>query len=111
MGAVASTVGWHHIGKGIVEAFGFRIYAISKRQPELRGIHQDAFDCSERDVKHVVYRSTSVGVASHVAGDEAEPFLTADRSCWNTRIEPQKIGYGSRIFWPATRTDGRLVLQ
>ena len=78
--AIAPTVSRHHVREGIVEAFGFGVYAISERQPELLGIHQDAFDGSERDVKHIVDRSASVGVAGHVAGDEPEPLLTADRS-------------------------------
>jgi hypothetical protein len=97
MGAVASTVSRHYVGERIVEAFGFCVYAISERQPELRGIHEDAFDSSERDVKNIVYRSASVGIASHVAGDEAEPLLTADGSWWNARIESQKVSYRSRI--------------
>src|SRR5208282_3614141 len=109
--AVAPTVGGHHVGKRIVEAFGFSVYAIAERQPVLRGIHQDALDGSQRDVKHIVYRSTSVGIASRVAGDEAEPQLAAHRGRGNARVEPQKIGYRSCIFWPAPRTDGRLVLH
>src|ERR1035438_9565919 len=62
MGAVASTVSRHYVGERIVEAFGFCVYAISERQPEHRGIHEDAFDSSERDVKNIVYRSASVGI-------------------------------------------------
>src|ERR1700678_3876396 len=64
VGAVASAVGGHHVGEGIVEAFGFSVYTISERQPILGGIHQNALDGSKRNVKHIVDGPASVGVSS-----------------------------------------------
>lgn len=100
VGAVAPTVGGHNVGERIVEAFGFGVYAIAERQPVLGGIHQNAFDGSQRDVKHIVYRSTSVGIASRVAGDEAEPQLTAHRVAGMPVLSRRRSATGPASFGP-----------
>src|ERR1700685_265242 len=67
VGAVASTVGWHHVREGVVKSSVFGIHAISQRRPELRRIHQDAGYGTGRDVKHVVDRSATIGITGGVA--------------------------------------------
>ena len=112
VGAVASIIGRHYVGEGIVEAFRFCVCTPSpSANPYFVGSTRMPSTARSRDVKHIVDRSASVGIASLIAGDEAKPQLAADRSWWNARVQPQQIGDRSRILGPAPRTDRSLVLH
>jgi hypothetical protein len=109
--AVASTVSRQYIREGIVETFSFGVYAVAKSQSVLRRIHEDAFESAKRDVKYIVDRSASVGVAGIIAGDESQPQLSVYRSRGNASVKPQEISDRSSILSRATGANGRLVLH
>src|SRR5437899_6638489 len=108
--AVTPVVGWYNIGERSAVAFRIELHAVTDRGTELRWIHQDTGHGARGDVHCVIDGPASVGVASQIAGQEAEPLLAAHRRRSNSGIQPQQISHRARIARTAARTNRRDIL-
>jgi len=111
MMAVSPAICGKHIGESVTVPFGVQLDSIADGRAVLHRIEKDSGDRTRGDIYDVVNRSPAIGVAGHIAGQEAQPFLFSHRSRRNAGVQAQQICDRAGIPRSTSRTDWCHVLN